>query len=176
MNPTQPPEPNPGRRAGTPDGDVLTPRPETIGGPSAPASIRRPAQLPSRFDVPVTAIPPLFLARLERIYRCRVGFDLDLNTRGTVRVLGGYYKTRRLIRVYVHDRELGRRPLEELFDTFLHEVAHHLEYTEPGSFSARACGRVPGRMHSRLFWKILGELKYRWATLQRQAAAARQSG
>lgn len=136
---------------------------------STTTEIRKPAQLPSRFDVPVSAIGPLFRARLERIFRCRVDFDLDVNARATVRVLGGYYRTRRLIRVYAHDRDQGRRPLEELFDTFLHEVAHHLEYTEPGTFSARACGRVPGRMHSRLFWRILGELKYRWADLQRQA-------
>jgi hypothetical protein len=27
---------------------------------------------------------------------------------------------------------------------------------------------VPGRMHSRLFWKILGDLKWRWADLQRR--------
>jgi len=136
---------------------------------STTSELRKPAQLPSRFDVPVSAIGPLFRARLERIFRCRVDFDLDINARATVRVLGGYYRTRRLIRVYVHDRDQGRRPLEELFDTFLHEVAHHLEYTEPGTFSARACGRVPGRMHSRLFWRILGELKYRWTNLQRQA-------
>ena len=122
--------------------------------------------------MPVSALAPLFMARLDRIYRCRVAFDLDLNVRATARVLGGYYRTRRLVRVYVYDRELGRRPMEELFDTFLHEVAHHLEYTEPTSFSARACGRVPGRMHSRLFWKILGELKYRWATLQKQTDPA----
>ncbi|WP_165070427.1 hypothetical protein [Paludisphaera rhizosphaerae] len=140
-----------------------------VDGLSTTTEIRKPAHLPSRFDVPVSAIGPLFRARLERIFRCRVEFDLDVNARATVRVLGGYYRTRRLIRIYAHDRDQGRRPLEELFDTFLHEVAHHLEYTEPGSFSARACGRVPGRMHSRLFWRILGELKYRWADLQRQA-------
>ena len=64
-------------------------------------------------------------------------YELDINTRPTTRVLGGYYKTRRLVRVYSHDRQLGRRPLEELFDTFLHEIAHHIEYTEPDSFHAR---------------------------------------
>jgi hypothetical protein len=174
MDDTHHPPPSPGRRSEAHDDDVQSPRPEVVARPAANASIRRPAQLPSRFDVPVTALAPLFMARLERIYRCRVAFDLDLNARATARVLGGYYKSRRLVRVYVYDRELGRRPMEELFDTFLHEVAHHLEYTEPSSFSARACGRVPGRMHSRLFWKILGELKYRWAALQRQADAARQ--
>ena len=56
--------------------------------------------------------------------------------------------------------------LEELFDTFLHEIAHHIEYTEPDSFHARECQRVHGRMHSPLFWRILGDLKYRWAELQ----------
>jgi hypothetical protein len=101
---------------------------------------------------------------------------LDINSRATIRVLGGYYKSRRLVRVYVRDREQGLRPLEELFDTFLHEMAHHLEYTEPYSFSARSCGRVPGRMHSRLFWKILGELKYRWAQLQRERFQTQRRG
>ncbi|WP_165248528.1 hypothetical protein [Paludisphaera soli] len=138
-------------------------------GESGTSEIRKPSQLPSRFDVPVSAIAPLFRARLDRIFICLVDFDLDVNSRATARVLGGYYRSRRLVRLYVHDVEEGRRPMEELFDTFLHEVAHHLEYTEPETFSARACGRVPGRMHSRLFWRILGELKYRWARLQKLA-------
>ena len=123
--------------------------------------------LPRRFEPPVPALGPLFRSRLERIYACQVPYHIDMNTRPTIRVLGGYYKTKRLVRVYTHDRQLGRRPLEELFDTFLHEMAHHIEYTEPDSFNAKACGRVPGRMHSRLFWRILGELKGRWADLQR---------
>lgn len=160
------------RRARKRDGDAAVGRAETIAEDSAPTStdaeLRQPARLPSRFDVPVSAIGPLFRARLERIIDYQVEFDLDMNTRPTTRVLGGYYKTRRLVRVYVHDGELGRRPLEELFDTFLHEVAHHLEYTEPTTFSAQACERVPGLMHSRLFWRILGELKYRWARIQKE--------
>jgi hypothetical protein len=132
--------------------------------------VRRPARLPSRFEVPVSAVAPLFRARLARVFRCRVDFDLEVNARPTARVLGGYYRSRRLVRVYANDRDDGRRPLEELFDTFLHEVAHHLEYTEPDSFSAPACGRVPGLMHSRLFWRILGELKYRWICIQDRPA------
>jgi len=165
------------RRARERDGDEAAPRSRMIADSDSqpPSELRQPARLPSRFDVPVSAIGPLFRARLDRIIDHQVAFELDINTRPTLRVLGGYYKTRRLVRVYVHDRELGRRPLEELFDTFLHEVAHHLEYTEPTTFSARACGRVPGLMHSRLFWRILGELKYRWACLQREAAEAADS-
>jgi hypothetical protein len=126
-------------------------------------------QAPARdvFEPPVGALSPLFLSRLARIHHCREPFVLDVNRRATRRVLGGYYKRRKLVRVYVMDRETGRRPLEELFDTFLHEVAHHLEYTEPESFRARACARVPGRMHSALFWRILNELKGRWLELQR---------
>jgi hypothetical protein len=58
--------------------------------------------------------------------------------------------------------------MEELFDTYLHEVAHHLEYTEPFTFGSRACRRVPGLMHSKLFWRILSELKWRWAELKAQ--------
>ena len=95
-------------------------------------------------------------------------FVVDINTRPTERVLGGYYKSRRLVRIYSHDRVEGRRPLEEIFDTFLHEVAHHLEYTEPQTFGSRGCRRIHGLMHSRLFWRILGELKWRWAELRTQ--------
>lgn len=121
---------------------------------------------PRRFEPPPSALGPLFRLRLARVIACRVAFHLDLNARPTRRMLGGYYHTRRLVRVYTHDRLDGRRPLEELFDTFLHEVAHHLEYTEPDTFRAAACGRVRGRMHSALFWRILGDLKKRWADLR----------
>jgi hypothetical protein len=126
---------------------------------------------PGRFEPPLAALSPLFLRRFDRIHACRVDFTLDINARPTVRVLGGYYRTRRLVRIYSHDRDTGRRPLEELFDTYLHEMAHHLEYTEPDSFRALRCGRVPGRMHSDLFWRILGELKARWLELQRPTPA-----
>jgi hypothetical protein len=122
---------------------------------------------PDRFEPPLSALGPMFRGRLDAIHACETPFAIDMNPRPTVRVLGGYYKRRRLVRVYTHDRQTGRRPLEELFDTFLHEVAHHIEYTEPHSFHAPACGRVPGRMHSRLFWRILGELKGRWNDHQR---------
>ena len=139
----------------TPAADAYTAAAPLVSGP------------PRRFEPPISALSPLFQSRLGRIYVCKSAFAIDINTRATTRVLGGYYRSRRLIRVYTHDRQLGRRPLEELFDTFLHETAHHVEYTEPESFHAKGCGRVPGRMHSRLFWRILGELKGRWADLQR---------
>lgn len=118
------------------------------------------------FEPPISALGPLFRSRLDLIHACQVGYLVEVNTRATNRVLGGYYKIRRLVRVYSHDRVAGRRPLEELYDTFLHEVAHHLEYTEPDSFLAESCGRVPGRMHSQLFWRILGDLKARWMEYQ----------
>ncbi len=118
-----------------------------------------------RFEPPVSVIAPLFRRRLERIRRCRVPFELEINRRPTRRILGGYYRSRHLVRLYSHDQKEGQRPVEELFDTFLHEVAHHLEYTEPHTFGARWCHRVPGLMHSRLFWQILGDLKWRWAEL-----------
>jgi hypothetical protein len=145
--------------------------PRVAPDPNAPAvldghpSKPRP---PLRFEPPLSALAPLFRARLERIYRVLENYELEVNSRPTTRVLGGYYKSRQLVRVYSHDRQLGRRTLEELFDTFLHEIAHHIEYTEPDSFHARSCGRVPGRMHSRLFWRILGDLKARWFEHQRQ--------
>ncbi len=170
--------PNGGRQLIDPrqfDLDRLAEQARRIGGQlvverqptDAPVSPSAPQREPRRFEPPISAMGPLFRIRMERIYVCECDYALDINTRATARVLGGYYKKRSLIRIYSHDRELGRRPLEELFDTFLHEMAHHLEYTQPHSFNAAACGRVPGRMHSRLFWRILGELKGRWADQQR---------
>jgi hypothetical protein len=153
-------------------GGRLIVEPEAATAATAPAGagaaspVLENAGATRRFEPPISALGPLFRHRLNRVYSCLSDYEIDINTRPTTRVLGGYYKTRKLVRVYSHDRELGRRPLEELFDTFLHEIAHHIEYTEPDSFHARACGRVPGRMHSRLFWRILGELKGRWAELQ----------
>jgi hypothetical protein len=155
---------------------TLTEQARRIGGRLVLERWVGPADAPSRrlsepkgsFEPPVSSLGGLFNSRLCRIHKCKADFELDINERPTNRVLGNYYKTRRLIRIYSHDSELGRRPLEELFDTFLHEVSHHLEYTEFDSFDAQDCGRVPGRMHSRLFWKILGELKIRWRDAQRR--------
>jgi hypothetical protein len=164
------PQPNRDRRAEGRDGDILAPRTESeLIGSALPAAPRSLAPGPAdRFEPPVSAIAPLFRLRLERIYRCRVSFHLDINTRPTTRVLGGYYKSRRLVRIYSHDSNEGRRSLEELFDTFLHELAHHLEYTESHAFASGGCRRVPGLMHSRLFWRILGTLKQRWGDYQLQ--------
>jgi hypothetical protein len=163
-------------REGNPDKDISLPRSViesiTCADAGSPGAVRGTA--PTRFMPPVSAIAPLFRLRFEHLYTCRVDYKLEVSSRATTRVLGGYYKSRRLIRLYARDREEGLRPLEDLFDTFLHEMAHHLEYTEPFSFSARSCGRVPGRMHSRLFWRILGELKYRWALLRRQQSEGAQ--
>ena len=149
-----------------PDPDAWI-QPQPIPLPAARSAEPRP------FEPPVSALGPIFRNRLERIYAWRVAFSIDINPRPTSHVLGGYYRSRRLVRVYSHDRKQGRRPMNELFDTFLHEVAHHLEYTEPQSFDSKVCRRVPGRMHSRLFWRILGDLKHRWSELQaRQRAEA----
>jgi hypothetical protein len=134
--------------------------------PARPVARLAPPSHPAQFDPPVSALGPLFLHRFERIHDCRIEFSLDISSRPTRRVLGGYYRSRGLVRVYSHDSVEGRRPIDELFDTFLHEVAHHLEYTEPSTFGSPGCRRVPGLMHSRLFWRILGELKWRWGELK----------
>jgi hypothetical protein len=163
------------RRGEVPSSDPFVQRPGNEAGAEGHIATPRAAGMArDRFILPVSALGPLFRYRFERIYLCRVEYHIDVNNRATTRVLGGYYRSRRLIRVYARDRVEGQRHLEELFDTFLHEMAHHLEYTEPFSFSARSCGRVPGRMHSRLFWKILGELKYRWARLQQSQSGRTQ--
>jgi hypothetical protein len=160
------PDPRPEDAPG--HGEPLAPQPRVETEPATwtQRSSPQPSTAPRPYEPPISALAPLFRNRLQKMYVSRVTFSIDINTRPTTRVLGGYYKSRRLVRVYSHDRKEGRRPLNELFDTFLHEVAHHLEYTEPQSFGARNCRRIPGRMHSRLFWIILGDLKQRWADLQ----------
>ena len=170
-------QPNGGRQLIDPgcfDLAAVADQAERVGGSlmvESPASATSaPGSTPTRrFEPPIPALGRMFRSRLDRIYPCVVDFQTDINVRPTHRVLGGYYKARRLVRVYAIDRATGRRSLEELFDTYLHEVAHHLEYTEPHHFQGRECGRVPGRMHSQLFWRILGELKGRWIEHQRPA-------
>jgi hypothetical protein len=157
------PEMNTEKRGESHDGDILPPLSESERVAAAPVDRSATSYV---FDPPVSALALLFSHRLDQIHKCRVPLVVDVNRRPTRRVLGGYYRSRRLVRVYSHDRAQGRRPLEELFETFLHEVAHHLEYYEPQSFGGQACRRVYGLMHSRLFWQILGELKWRWAKLQ----------
>src|SRR4051812_20426867 len=62
------------------DGDVLGPRGEVVHGPGAKVVPSRPAAHGAPdFAPPVSAIGPLFRYRLERIYRCRVAFDVDIN-------------------------------------------------------------------------------------------------
>ncbi len=178
--------PNGGRQMIDPhhfDIDALAERARRIGGrlvvegvglasatAGAVASVEEadlaPPLPPRRFEPPVSALAPLFRARLAKLYFCKHPFDIDMNVRPTSRMLGGYYRRRALVRVYTHDLHTGRRPIEELFDTFLHEIAHHIEYTEPQSFHAETCQRVRGTMHSDLFWSILGHLKRRWAQMQ----------
>lgn len=162
----------PQRRATDCDGDIAAPRHVGELIPPLRSLPNRSVALvaPSGFEPPVTALGPLFSRRLERIHTCRVTFSVEVNARPTQRVLGGYYRSRRLVRIYSHDRIEGRRPMEELFDTFLHEVAHHLEYTEPFTFGSRSCRRVPGLMHSKLFWRILSELRWRWTELKARQA------
>ncbi len=53
------------------------------------AALPARARAPLRFEPPMSALGPLFRARLERIHACKVEFELELNTRPTVRVLGG---------------------------------------------------------------------------------------
>ena len=137
---------SPERRVQNRDGEVFAPRTDSdIAAPRRPV---RPGHLPACRS---TASSPLsrpsgrcFTHRLERIHDCRVKFSVDINSRPTNRVLGGYYRSRRLVRVYSHDSVEGRRPMEELFNTFLHEVAHHLEYTEPSRSDRARAGVYPG--------------------------------
>lgn len=103
----------------------------------------------------------LFRARLSRIYEYRTPFVLQFLERPTVQALGRYYRAERLIRIYVVDMKTGPRDVEELFEIFLHELTHHLEYYEPDVFGGH-CEREHGVAHSPLFHWILETLSQRW--------------
>ena len=81
-----------------------------------------PGKAKSAFVPPAAALAPLFRLRLKSIHECRRDFLLEISDRPTNRVLGGYYPRRSLIKLYTRDTETGRRTLDELFDTFLHEI------------------------------------------------------
>ena len=110
------------------------------------------------FEAPISALGPLFRGRLARVYDCRAGFEVDINIRPTNRVLGGYYKTRRLVRVYSHDRATRAVARWRSCST-PSSTRSPITSNTPSLFlsTPEACGRVPGRMHSQLFWRILGE-------------------
>ena len=75
-----------------------------IHSPSMMSDRSEPASV-ARFEPPLNAIGPMFRFRLQRIHLCRVPYELEINDRPTNRVLGGYYKSRRLVRVYArHER------------------------------------------------------------------------
>jgi hypothetical protein len=104
--------------------------------------------------------------RLVLIHECLVEFELDLNPRPTRWALGRYYRSRRFLRVYIHDRDAGPRPLEEVFAIFLHEVAHHLDATEPHSFPPARSRPLPRSTrrgsHGPRFRRILKTLEEGW--------------
>ena len=111
--------------------------------------------------------PPLerlFRRRLGRIYESQVEFELEFHRRPTRVAMGRYYRSRRLIRIYAVDADEGERSVEELFEVFLHELAHHLEYHEPDRFGGE-CQREHGRAHSPLFHHIWETLRSRWAKI-----------
>ena len=105
-----------------------------------------------------------FLSRLDTVYSCLCEFALDINTRPTTESSAVITRPEGWSGS-IRTTGSSAAPLEELFDTFLHEVAHHLEYTEPDSF--RPLVRESRSDAQPLFWRILGELKGRWLELQR---------
>src|SRR5262245_49140174 len=100
--------PNGGRQRIDPsqfDLDLLAEQARRIGGRlvvERTAAAVSPSKLAHRngFEAPVGALGPIFRNRFEQLYSCRHDYILDINTRPTVRVLGGYYKRRCLVRVY----------------------------------------------------------------------------
>ncbi|ADV62043.1 hypothetical protein Isop_1458 [Isosphaera pallida ATCC 43644] len=108
------------------------------------------------------ALERLFRQRLARIHDCRVPFVVRFSHRPTLRALGRYHRDRCLIRIFPYDAIEGTRSVEDLFEVFLHELAHHLEYTEPDQFGGHGPERHAGLAHSPLFHRIHETLWSRW--------------
>ena len=161
-------QPMPRSRAECPDGEFLAPRRDSPSIVPAQPPPRLPDGMPStRFEPPVSALGPLFRYRLERIHACRVESASSTSTPGPPGACSGATTGRDdwSESTPTTATKAGGR-WKSFSSTFLHEVAHHLEYTEPQTFGSRGCRRTHGLMHSRLFWRILGELKWRWAELE----------
>src|SRR5262249_16036611 len=105
-----PPQWIPDRQPDGDRGEIPPPRSDEGSGAWEQRAPARPRPLARPYEPPVSALGPLFLDRLERVHICRVAFTVHVCARPTLRVLGGYYKRRRLVRVYSHDSEEGRRP------------------------------------------------------------------
>ena len=123
---------------------------------------RRPLGEGGSRRVDIHSLEGMFRQRLSRIHPCRVPFELRFSNRPTLRALGRYHHERRLIRLFPHDAIEGVRSVEELFEVFLHELAHHLEYTESDQFGGHGPERHAGLAHSPLFHRIHETLWSRW--------------
>ena len=86
-----------------------------------------------------------FISFLNRIYVCKVPFDLLVNDKRPKTRAGVYIPNKRRIRIY--SRWEDRIPLEEIA---IHEYAHHIHFTEQEKGDERP--------HGPQFWEIFGAL------------------
>lgn len=89
--------------------------------------------------------------------------DVELILRPYSKTMYGYYdprKRRIVLYIYLDCGKSHLRPYSELWDTFLHELAHHLQYTTTNYV------RTKGVMHNSGFYKILDSLKIKSNTLK----------
>ncbi len=67
-----------------------------------------------------------FKAYLQSVYNCKVDYTIEASRRNT-QLVGGHYKSScKKIKIY----RIGHCPLHILKYVALHELAHHIHYTE----------------------------------------------
>lgn len=89
--------------------------------------------------------------------------DVELILRPYSKTMYGYYdsnKHRIVLYVYSDNRRRQLMPYCEIWSSFLHELAHHLQYTTTDYV------RVKGVMHNSDFYKILYSLENKSKTLK----------
>ena len=89
-----------------------------------------------------------FKTYLSRIYRCAEDYELQITSK-TPKTRLGYYRTDKKL-IVIH--YIGKRSVEELHHTAIHELAHHIHTTE---FDSDIIG---DRVHGKEFYTIFNTL------------------
>ena len=90
------------------------------------------------------------LDNLLKLYECKVPFVFEFSQKKSTRINGLYYPKEQ--RIVINNKNF-KETIEGdnlLFYTAMHELAHHIQFTERGHIS--------GRSHTKLFWSILDDL------------------
>ena len=94
---------------------------------------------------------------LLKLHDCSESFDVVFSGKKSVRWNGKYFYETKKILIYDKNFESGDAGDNRLFYTAMHEMAHHIQFTE--------CHQVGRRSHTKLFYSTLNGLVDKAETL-----------